>query len=199
MSNRNTRGFAPIIYILVALLLIGGAFYFLRNSSQKGGSGKPALEFNTKPEQKESQIPSSWLTYKNPVYNYEIKYHPDFHAQEGNEPPYPPPPTGMSFNRTWDNNEWCSFQILVFTDTDGFKGEIESIRKEGKDIEAQTMVNGISAITFDAMGGEAIDKTYYLDHDSKHFRMGYNYKVAGKYSQDCADVVTKMISSFKFD
>ena len=200
MTKENTKGFAAIIFILIVLLLVGGGvFFFVKNSSQKGGNNQPTFEFNTQPEQKESQIPDDWLTYQNPKFNYEIKYHPDFHAQQNNEPPYPPPPTGMSFSRTWDNQEWCSYEILVFTDTDGFGGEIESIRKEGKDIESQATIDGVSAIVFDTMGGEAISRTYYLDKDSKHFRMGYNYKVAGKYSQDCADIVTKMPSSFKFN
>ena len=181
MIKNYSRGFINLIALILIVFLIGGAGVFLFK--------------NKKTENKKTD---NWLTYENTTYHYQIRYHPQFHAQGKNEPPYPPPPTGMSFSRRWENNEWCDFGIMASTDADGFKGEIDNIRQQGSEVESQATIAGVSTIVFDAQGGDAINRSYYLTRDGAHFRFGYNYRPAAKYSQECADVVIKMVSSFKF-
>jgi hypothetical protein len=192
VAKRNSKGvISLILLILIALLVGGGAFYFIYKK-QPVKIGQPSKT------SEESKIPDDWLTYENSTYHYQINYPSDFHAQGENEPPYPAPPAGKSFSYRWDNNEYCDFGILVATDADGYSGEIENIRQQGNDVESQGTVDGVPAIIFDAMGGDAISRSYYLTKDNVHFRFGYNYRIAAKYSQDCADIVSLMVSSFKF-
>ncbi len=188
MGKKYLGGFLNLfLLILIALAIVGLIiFAFIK----KGG-------FSPQPDSEEqsSEIPTEWPLYKNPVYLYQIRYHPDFHVQGDNEPPYPPPPAGMSFTKKWDNGEHCDF--LILTTLDDNAGEIESLRQGGSDVEHQTTVSGIDAIYFDHQGGEAIDRSYYLDHKGIYYRFGYNYRPAAKYSQDCADIVSKMVASFE--
>jgi hypothetical protein len=180
------KGFAMVLLpILLVLLVVGaGAVYFLKTSKVKTG-------------EESNQASDDWLVYKNETYSYQISYPPNFHAQGDKEAPYPPPPVTKSFTLKYDNGEWCDFMILASTNIEGFKGEISSIRGEGKETESLVNVAGVTAIVFDAQGGDAINRTYYIDQNNPHLRMGYNYRPAGKYSQECADVVTAMVSSFK--
>ena len=196
MPKKQFQGFVlPIALVLVALLAVGALTFFLLKN--KKIPNIPSLKPSGQTEN--NQIPDGWLTYENPTYHYKISYPPQFHAQGKNEPPYPPPPTGMSFTKKWDNGEWCDFAILVAPGVNGFEAEIESIRKEAKEVETTTTLAGLPTSIFDAQGGDAINKTYYLTKGTTQYRFGYNYRPAAKYSQECADVVTKMVSSFKFE
>ncbi len=202
MSSKLQKGFIVAwLPILIILLIVGaGSFYFLKDSNVK--IGKAPFTFTSSPTGAESkggenQTPENWLVYQNETYSYQISYPPTFHAQGDNEPPYPPPPVSKAFTLRYDNGEWCDFTIFASTNIEGFKGEISSIREQGKDTESLVPVAGVNAIVFDAQGGDAIDRSYYIDQNNPHLRMGYNYRPAGKYSQECADTVSKMISSFK--
>lgn len=195
------KGFVvALLPILIVFLIVGaGSLYFLKNSKIKiGSSPSTTSPTGAKPGSEGNQIPNDWLVYQNETYSYQISYPPNFHAQGDKEPPYPPPPVTKSFTFKYDNGEWCDFTILASTNIEGFKGEISSIRGEGKETESLAIVAGVTAIVEDAQGGDAINRTYYLDQNNPHLRMGYNYRPAGKYSQECADIVSKMVSSFSF-
>jgi len=189
MNQKNNRGVAVLLVVAATVLLLGGVLSYLKISVKK----------NDQQPQLISQIPDNWLIYRNPVHNYEIKYPPEFHAQTADEPPYPPPPTGMSFSRNWDNSNWCNLEIITFTDADGFKGEINNLRQRKEDIESQAVIGGVSATVFDTQDSEAIHRSYYFDKETRHFRLGYNYNIAGKYSQDCTEIISRMIASFKLN
>jgi len=196
--SKFQRGFVALLPILVILLIVGaGSVYFLKYSKAKIGSLPTALT-GAKPESKDDQISDDWLTYQNKTYSYQISYPPNFHAQGDNEPPYPPPPVSKAFTFKYDNGEWCDFTILASTNIEGFRGEIASIREEGKETESLVPLAEVTAIVFDAQGGDAINRSYYLDQNNPRLRMGYNYRPAGKYSQECANIVSKMVSSFSF-
>ncbi|MDD5415410.1 MAG: hypothetical protein PHE48_00180 [Candidatus Daviesbacteria bacterium] len=201
MIKKHSQGFInPISLVLIAFLVIGvGIFFFLKNKGITNAPPSPTESpAPTQSQTENSQIPDDWLTFKNTTYLYQINYPPQFHAQGDKEPPYPPPPVSKSFTLKYDNGEWCDFAIVASTNIEGFRGEIASIREQGKDTESLTTIAGVAAFVFDAQGGDAINRTYYLDQNNPRLRMGYNYRPAGKYSQECADIVTKMVSSFKF-
>ena len=199
--SRFQKGFVVTLLPILVILLIAGAgsLYFLKNSKIKIGSLPPVPSpTGVKSADEGNQASDDWLVYQNKTYSYQISYPPNFHAQGDNEPPYPPPPVSKSFTLKYDNGEWCDFAILASTDIEGFRGEIANIRQQGKDTESLTTLAGVTAFVFDAQGGDAINRSYYLDQNNPRLRMGYNYRPAGKYSQDCANIVSKMISSLRF-
>ncbi len=201
MDKKLSAGFGSLIFIiLIAFLVIGAVLWFVfKGTGSQTSPSSPTLPKSTTPQpQSKSAAPDDWLTYQNPKYNYQISYPAKFHAQADNEPPYPPPPVSKAFTYKYDNGEWCDFLFLGSVNIEGFKGEISLIRDEGKETESIVPIAGVNAIVFDAQGGEAIDRTYYIDQNNPVLRMGYSYKAAGKYSQDCADIIEKMVASFKF-
>lgn len=190
-------------FVIIIVLVTGGIIYLsgfgkTKTSLTSPISFSPSKETQETSAPKNEPLPDGWLTYTNDTFHYQISYHPDWHAQGENEPPYPPPPAGKSFSYKWDNDEWCDFGILSFNGPDANQGEIDSIRQQGSDVESKTTLDSIQAIVFDTMGGEAISKTFYLVKGDISYRLGYNYKVGGKHGGQCADVVNTMLASFKF-
>lgn len=185
---RQKGGFISILLIFIIIAVIVGLLILL--FIKKGG-----FTFENSNQAEENIIPDNWLTYENPTYFYKIKYEPSFHAQGPNEPPHPPPPAGMSFTKNWDNGEYCDFTML--SSTRDFFGELKSLQEDEKYTETETKIDNQKALYFDYQGGEALNRSYYLYHKGIYYIFGYNYKVAAKYSQDCADIVSKMVSSFE--
>ena len=94
-----------IILIILALGAVGTLSFFLLNKNS-------LPEVTQQVGMEKENLDDQWLTYTNDSYQYEIKYHRDWHKQEENEPPYPPPPAGMNFSRRWlEPLEVCDFQI----------------------------------------------------------------------------------------
>ena len=185
MKN-SSRGFSVIVLFLIILgLILAGVVIYPKIKVLKVNSGAA----------KTRAVPDNWLTYENQTYYYEIKYPPEFHAQGQGEPPYPPPPAGMSFTFKYDNGEWCDFTIKSLTSD--FFGEMDSLRSDGKNVEHQIKLNTLTGSYFDAQGGEAFNRSYYFFNKGIYYTFGYNYKIGAKYSQNCADTAEKMTSSFK--
>jgi hypothetical protein len=198
MGKRSSEGFIELVILVLVVLALGvGGVYFLKS---KTGMAEliPIGPAGPEEEEEEAQMPDDWLTYENETYGYKIRYHPEFRPQGENEPPYPAPPVGKGFTYRWDNNEWCDFGILVSVGADAYSGEIENIRERGNDVESEAIIDGEKAIVFDAMGGEAISRSYYVSKNDIQIRFGYNYRVAGKYSQECGERVKLMVDSFEF-
>ena len=186
-SKSKIRILIILLLIISVGLIVGYKKWFLQKDNN-----------TSEPNQIEDQT-ESWKTYNNPTYHYSIKYHPDWHAQEENEPPYPPPPVGMSFSRRWnETGESCDFSIMSSNIADNFDGEIENIRQQKERQETTANINGVTAIQFSQSSGDSTTKTFYLTRNNISYRIGYNYSHNKAHQDLCFEVLEKMISTFQF-
>jgi len=169
------------------------------------GCTSPPAQTPPNPDQPESSTSqedtSDWLVYKNDTYGYRINYHTEWKAQQPGEPPYPPPPEGMNFSRTYSVNppEICGFEILASSIPDNFAGEIESRRgPDGDEEESATTLAGKPAILFSLSNEIQQTASYYLTAEGKELRVGYNI-MRGDHFNDCLEVVEKMLASFELE
>ncbi len=146
-----------------------------------------------------SQYDKDWLEYVNDKFAYKLKYHQDWHKQEDNEPPYPPPPFTMTFSRKFpDGKEWCDFQISLSEGKDSHSGEIESIRSTGQDKESSETIGMINAIKFQSSKGSSSETIYYLNHGNNAIRIGYSFLTNGANQTYCEEIMKKMLTSIEF-
>lgn len=143
---------------------------------------------------------SEFLTYRNPKYNYEIKWRQQWHKQADNEPPYPPPPASMTFSRKFSTNppEICDYSILAFDGADNFNAEIESLKKDSTHTQSTKTIAGQKATAFLINNDFQRVETYYFTHKDAAFRMGYNFIKTSRTQQECLPTFEKMTQSFKF-
>lgn len=196
MPQKLSAGVVSLVVLAIIIaLVVGGGIVLLRKNIPLplgGPTATPGGETNP-----DNTVPADWPVFKNETYKYQINYPPNFHVQGKNEPPYPPPPVTQSFSFRYDNGEHCDFEILASSNIEGFRGEIAGIREQGRDTESIQTLVGVPVIVFDAQGGNAISRSFYIDQNNPRLRMGYNYEPAAKYSQECGDTVAKMVASFK--
>ena len=137
-----------------------------------------------------------WKIYENKKYGYKIAWHTDWHKQNDNEPPYPPPPAGMNFSRHFGEGNVCDFEILS-GNKDDFKAEMES-RSDKEYEKSESSIGGEKAVKFTLKNKIQLVEVYYFDHGKNSYRLGFNIFNKGKEGSICLDVFRKMIKSFKF-
>lgn len=200
-KKRNGKANKTIIIALITLVLIfsGFAFYLITNKNRKTLPETAETTLNIQITPMEETFSDDWETYINNEYKYQLKYHKKWHKQGDNEPPYPPPPAGMSFSRRGpDPVESCDFAILSSSDSKAYQGEIQSLRDERDYQEIADTLAGVPAIRFISDKNGYYNTSYYLENNGFSYRVGYNYNLTGVNGQECKDVFEKMISSFSF-
>ncbi len=172
---------------LLLILLLTGCTLTL--PSQPTSSPIPTSEAHTD---------SGWPVYTNDKYGYTINYHPDWHKQENNEPPYPPPPNTMNFSRKWNEPlATCDFEIFSSNTTDGFAGEIDSLSQNPQYAKTSDTIASTPATKFTHQSPTQLVETYYFQKDPNSYRLGYNIG-RGDHFDLCLQTFTQMIASFKF-
>ncbi|OGV89217.1 hypothetical protein A2Z41_03860 [Microgenomates group bacterium RBG_19FT_COMBO_39_10] len=179
-----------IILIILALGAVGTLSFFLLNKNS-------LPEVTQQVGMEKENLDDQWLTYTNDSYQYEIKYHRDWHKQEENEPPYPPPPAGMNFSRRWlEPLEVCDFQISSSDIVDNFEGEIESLSQDTNKQMSQAVIAGQKATKFVSSTENQLVESYYLTYKRNSFSLGFNI-LRGEHFNTCQQVFNQMIASFK--
>ncbi len=141
---------------------------------------------------------TDWQTYTNPKFGYSIKYHTDWHKQGENEPPYPPPPSGMTFSKKWGSSlDYCDFTISASDIADNFAGEIESLNQNPQYAHSAATFAGVSATKFTHQSPTQLVETYYFQKSPNSYSVGYNIG-RGDHFDLCQSVFNQMLSSFHF-
>ena len=141
-----------------------------------------------------------FVTYRNDKYKYEIKWRQGWKKQGENEPPYPPPPAGMTFSRMFSNDppEVCDYSILVFDGASSFDGEIEFLKNDDKYRSISKTIANKKVMAFIVNNDYQHVENYYFSHKDVAYRMVYNFIKTDRTERECLPVFEKMVDSFKF-
>ena len=185
-----------VVLILIIFLVSVGIYSQLNNSKQLSSSA-PEQTATIFPSKK-PKLQNKWLTYENKKFDYKINWHIDWHKQDENEPPYPPPPVGINFGRRFDNGDSCDFGIMSSTSKDNFQGEIENLQRDKKYKVASSKIDQVETLEFFYQSDKQLVKSYYFTDNNNAYRMGFNINAQGSNSQLCLNVFKKMVNSFEF-
>ena len=179
--------------ILVVILVFVGLTAIFFTQKQKN----PKIELQITPSQ-EQDFDNQWLTYSNDAYNYEIKYHQDWHKQGENEPPYPPPPAGMNFSRKWESPlEICDFQISASDIETNFDGEAQNLSQNSTYQKTTANIAEENATKFSLSNETQLVESYYFKHNGFSYILGFNI-LRGPNFNTCQQVFKMMLASFSF-
>lgn len=193
MKKLSQKGFAPILIILIAMIVAGGAgvLAWKYKLIKKTSSPVPTtiLSPSPTPSQSANEI-FSWEVYNNQIHNFEIKYPKDWMLQK--EVGVPP---ATVVGRRWDDNGYCSMNLLIVENNIDSSAEIDWYRKNGYKEEAYSIA-GMSGTKFSKFPVENNGPVavIYFKNTSDRIDM---IASADKY-QECAKIFDGIISSFKF-
>jgi len=187
----KAKSVTTIIFSIIGIVFIAIAVYGAAKKSES-----------------DSEKYKGWKTYENKEFEYEVKYLPDWRADikpHPDSPPYPGPPTDVSFFLRSSENEECRINITANVDKEK---EIANLKKYHNAKALKFKINNIEAIRLSLIkySGKAyvatISESIYLTKNNIDYRIsrGSLFKREFKAEQEkiFQETFEKLIQSFKF-
>lgn len=185
-SQKGISMLVVIIIIITVFIILAGGFILWKN---KNLPEELIASQSPTPSQAENEF-SDWETYNNQIHNFEIKYPKNWTLQK--EVGVPP---STVIGRRWDDNGYCSLNLLIVENNVDSSAEMDWYRKNGYKEESYNIagMSGTKFSKFPVENSGPVGVIYFKGNSDRIDMVASEDK-----RQECTKIFDGMISSFKF-